>query len=135
MFKRMFQDAERLTPPPGLWLRIAERVDMENGPVRVSESEDAGAWWRGYGFRAVASLVLAASLFGLGMQVQHHIGSGRRAAGAAAKDHGAAVAAAGARAKAEGDMSDIIDPDLMTWHADLGEVDANTDVDETEDAL
>jgi hypothetical protein len=112
----MFQEADRLTPPPGLWRQIEAQVEMTS--ARRARGAD---FWRAPAFRAAASVVLAVGLLGLGVFLQK-------------RPHPMAAATA-TQAAAEQDV-EIIDPELLGWHADLGELtDEVEEVVEAEEVL
>jgi hypothetical protein len=110
-FKRLFQDAERLEPSPGTWRLIAAQVDLESGA--------AGAQARPWpALRVAASVLLAVGVMGLGLSLRHKPGM---------------VAASASQAGAADRTAEIFDADLLNWHADLGEFDAEAD--EAEEVL
>jgi hypothetical protein len=127
----MFQEAERLTPPPALWRRIEERVGLAPGGAR----EDSG-WRRGPGPRVAASILLAAGVVGLGLGLGQFLETRSGAAGLIpAKDAAMDTlqGAAGAVAQAGETDGEWMDSELLGWHADLGELDE--EVAETEEML
>ena len=78
--------------------------------------------------RAAAAVVLAVGILGMGVMLQKRMG------GRAAYADSAANAHVGAGAEA-GRESEIVDPELLVWHADLGELnDEVLDAEEAEEA-
>ena len=130
-FKQLFQEAERLTPPPGLWRQIEARVEMR--PI-ADVSGGKMVFWEAPAMRLAATVVLAVGLLGLGVFFQKHPGRGLSSSATAAN---AAPMAAATAAKAAATTSDqdteIVDPELLGWHAGLGEVD--DEADEAEEVL
>ncbi|GEM_PF-5471340 len=124
-FKRLFQEAERLSPPPGLWRHIEARVGMK--PVAAARG---GGFWESPALRLAASVVLAVGLLGLGVSLRKR--TGRTAAHASG-----AAASASPSAQAAGQVAtedtELVDPELLGWHADLGEMD--DEADEAEEVL
>jgi hypothetical protein len=107
-FNRLFQEAERLAPPPDLWKRIEAKSDLAPG-------RDAAFLWGAPALRAAAAVVLAVGVLGLGVMLQKRTGSSAAYANSA-------VAQESAPAETERE-SEIVDPELLGWHADLGELD------------
>jgi hypothetical protein len=139
-YGQLFQEAERLETPPGLWTRIVTRVDMEAGRGADSESSP---FWRSPMWRAAASVVLAAGFLGLGLSLKHGVGpvaattsepdtllAAANAAGADAPGAASAPAVSGA---ANTEQMELVDPELLVWHEDLGDMD--TEADEAEEVL
>ena len=107
-YERLFQEAERIAPPAGHWRRIEAAVRAKPASresARVAASRET------YGFRMAASAALAAGLLGLGIHLHQ-----RPAAVAEAPAAEDSVFAAR-------EVEEIVDPELMSWLADLGEVD------------
>jgi hypothetical protein len=138
-YGQLFQEAERLETPPGLWTRIVTRVDMEAGQGAGGAS---ASYWRSPMWRAAASVVLAAGFLGLGISLKHRVGP--TAATMSAPDTLLAAAAAGADAPGAAtatavtgaentEQMELVDPDLLVWHEDLGDMD--TEADEAEEVL
>lgn len=96
---RLFQDAERLAPPPELWKRIEARTALARGG-----RPEAAGFWGAPAMRSAAAAVLAVGVLGLGLIMQKRGGD----------DEGAAQATAGREA-------DMVDAELLGWHADLGD--------------
>lgn len=117
-YRQLFQDAERLTPPPGLWRRIEAQVEMQSGRTH------SASFWGSPFLRVAASVVLAVGFLGLGLFVQH-------GSKVAVSRTPSAVANAAEGAGAE--QMDLVDPELLGWHADLGEIDMEAD--EAEEVL
>ena len=87
--------------------------------------------------RAAAAVVLAVGVLGLGVMLQKRMGGRAAYADSAAAHEGIAAETAGAEtAGAEaGRESEIVDPELLVWHADLGELnDEVLDAEEAEEA-
>jgi len=100
----LFREAERLRARPELWRRIAERSELGIGGARRE-------WWPGVRYLRAAAVVLASGLLALGA-----FGLLRRPAEAPMLEASASPALS-AQAGAD---TDLIDPDLMVWQADLG---------------
>jgi hypothetical protein len=120
-FNRLFQDAERLAPPPDLWKRIEAKSDLAPGrrltaPRPPGRAADAAVFWGAPAMRAAAAVVLAVGVLGLGMLLQ------KRTGGSAVYATSAATAREGSAAEAGRDP-ELVDPELLGWHADLGELD------------
>ncbi|HKP97086.1 MAG TPA: hypothetical protein VJ385_15155 [Fibrobacteria bacterium] len=123
----LFRDAERLAPPPGLWRRIEAqaRMDQEARDQGSAAGAAGAAFWRNPVLRVAASVVLAVGFLGLGLLLKP--GPKRMAASPAP----AAVAEA---QNAEGaEEMELVDPELLGWHADLGEIDEEAE--EAEEVL
>jgi hypothetical protein len=151
MYNGLFREAERLTPSADLWSRIEAKVDLRSGnpassgsggksighayppghSERSGRSHSLGRSGRTLAFRqlgqrpwmrAAASVVLAVGLVGLGVSLKHK------------PNQITATPAENVRADAESaEQMDLVDPDLLGWHADLGEVDMEAD--EAEEVL
>lgn len=156
MYNGLFREAERLTPSPGLWDRIEAKVDLR--PAGQSPAESTGQA-QGPGLpahpvhpvrkarilvfpqrpwlRAAASVALAVGIVGLGVTLRHKQKQLAEMAEKAETAETAGVPADNVRADAKGaepaDQMDLVDPDLLGWHADLGEVDLEAD--EAEEVL
>jgi hypothetical protein len=119
----LFREAERLRPRPELWRRIAERSALS---PRAGRRPDAGGRWEWAGVRYLraAAVVLAAGLLALGA-----FGLFRGPANEPVRE---ASAAAPLSAQAGAD-TELIDPELLGWQADLGNIDLVAD--EAEEAL
>lgn len=136
--KGLFEDAERLTPRPGLWRAIEARSGLGSGArdpglgarharagvaAQAEETDAIGpGFWGGPWIRLAASVVLAAGLLGLGVIFKERIGQGNAAAASAVQSSIDSMAMAQASADTE-----IVDPELLGWHADLGEMDEEAD--------
>lgn len=112
-FDRLFQEAERLAPPPDLWKRIEAKSVL--GPSRKPGSPEPAGMWGAPALRAAAAVVLAVGVLGLGVMLQKRMGGS-----AAYADSAAAQEDATAAMDRE---SEMVDPELLGWHADLGELD------------
>ena len=110
-FNRLFQEAERLAPPPDLWKRIEARTAL----VRQGRPDAAG-FRAAPAMRAAAAVVLAVGVLGLGLMLQKRAGDGDGAAYAVSSY----AAQDGAQAMA-GPDADMVDAELLGWHADLGD--------------
>ena len=117
-YRQLFQQAERLTPPPGLWRQIEAQVEMQSGG-----RAPAATLWGSPFLRVAASVVLAVGFLGLGLLTQ-------RGSRQAAVSPAPVAVAAGA---ADAEQMDLVDPELLGWHADLGEIDMEAD--EAEEVL
>jgi hypothetical protein len=144
--KGLFEDAERLTPPPALWRAIEARSGLTaGGPDRKPGAQaarvDGGAeetdasgpgYWGGPWIRLAASVALAAGLLGLGVFFKDRIGQGNATTASAVQSSNDTVAMARAATSADTD-TEIVDPELLGWHADLGEM--VEEADEAEEIL
>ncbi|MEO7425193.1 MAG: hypothetical protein ABI036_08395 [Fibrobacteria bacterium] len=144
MFSDLFRDAERLTPPPGLWDRIEANAGLRpsgqspagtaghsDGPGRHERKARLLAFPQRPWMRAAASVALAAGVLAFGVSLRplwHKPAQSAEMAGIPADN----VRADAARAEPAEKM-DLVDPDLLGWHADLGEVDMEAD--EAEEVL
>ena len=108
---RIFQEAERLQPTPALWQRIAAASGLESGARREGFRPWETPW-----LRAAAVVLLAAGFIAVAVRGFHSHGPA-----GAGTELAKAIAKPAAQA-AEGD-AEIIDPELLGWQADLGEVD------------
>ncbi|MDB5104141.1 MAG: hypothetical protein JWP91_1830 [Fibrobacteres bacterium] len=110
-YKRLFEEAERLKPPPGLWRRIESQVGMRSG------AGPEGAGFLGSpALRAAAAVVLAVGLLGLGLMLRQRPDQVE-----------VAVSSLPAVQAAEETGTELVDPELLGWHADLGEVEEESD--------
>jgi hypothetical protein len=110
----MFQEAERLSPPPGLWRQIEARVELHPG----GRTQGAGSWGTSP-WRMAASVALAAGLLGLGffLQKRPDVTDAKRME----------KAGTAANPAATGQDTEWVDPELLSWHAGLGELDEDAD--------
>jgi len=114
----LFREAERLRPRPESWRRIAERSAL--GP-RAGD----GRWeWASLRYLRAAAVVLAAGLLAVGA-----FGLLRKPANEPIRE----ASAAPALSAQAGSDTDLIDPELLGWQADLGNIDLVAD--EAEEAL
>lgn len=140
--KGLFEEAERLTPPPGLWRAIEARSgltagghdresaaqSMHGGGSEAGETDAAGAgFWSGSWIRLAASLVLAAGLLGLSVIFKDRLGQGNASTASAVQSSMDTVAMAQAAATPAESDTEIVDPELLGWHVDLGEMDEEAD--------
>jgi anti-sigma-K factor RskA len=133
-FNRLFQEAERLAPPPDLWKRIEAKSPLASGlpgPRRTGRAPHGAGFWGAPALRAAAAVVLAVGVLGLGVMLQKRMGGRAAYADSAATAASAASAEAGTAFEA-GRESEIVDPELLVWHADLGEL--NDEVLDAEEA-
>jgi hypothetical protein len=136
---RLFQDAERLTPSPDLWKRIEARTALARGG-----STETG-FWGAPAMRAAAAVVLAVGLLGLGLVLQKRSGIADGAAYAVSGSAPPYASASGAQDDMQVDAQDgaqdapqamagreaeMVDAELLGWHADLGD-DLGDNPDET----
>lgn len=127
-FNRLFQDAERLAPPPDLWKRIEAESGLASGASVTPGFRIAPA------LRAAAAVVLAVGLLGLGMLLQKRTGGSAASADTAMAQNGGNGGREGVPAETDRG-SEIVDPELLVWHADLGELDDEVlDAEEAEEA-
>ena len=152
-FNRLFQDAERLAPPPDLWKRIEAASDLAPGtargpgarkpetrkteaPARKAGGPEPAVFWGAPALRAAAAVVLAVGVLGLGVMLQKRTGGSAAYADSAAAQKAAQKGAQkGGQENPAGGMdreSEMVDPELLGWHADLGEL--NDEVVEAEEA-
>lgn len=112
-YKRLFLDAERIVPPPGLWGRIQAQVGMGDAEGGLAGWDARNPW-----LRVAASVLLAAGLLTLGLSLEKRSGNATASGGAATGE------AAPAMAEAENnEFMELVDPELLGWHAELGEID------------
>jgi anti-sigma-K factor RskA len=119
----LFREAERLRPRPELWRRIAERSALSAGAGR---RPDAGRRWE---WASVRYLRAAAVVFAAGLLAVGAFGLLRRPPNEPVRE-ASAEPALSAQAGAD---TDLIDPELLGWQADLGNMDLVAD--EAEEAL
>jgi hypothetical protein len=126
--KRMFRDAERLQPNPDLWNGIeSQAAPLLSRMQRESQPAFASGWGAPV-FKIAAAVTLAAGLAALGLSLQH------RSKAAGALEAKAGVTDGGMSARSYPQTAEVVDPDLLVWDADLGEL--STDADDTaEDML
>lgn len=113
---RLFKDAERLKPSPALWRRIAERSPLAASGERVY------SYWEAPLLRAAAVVALAASVLGLAALGISYRKTGGETGGETTV-LAAAPAAVAAGVEAPAAEEEIIDPELLGWQAELGELD------------
>jgi uncharacterized membrane protein YagU involved in acid resistance len=107
----MFKATERLKPPKDLWQKIAAKSTLSSSTSLANKYQGLGFAWDAPLYKMVASLVLAVGLLGIGLYRKQHL---------------AQVSIAGVLADstfAKNSNSEFLDPDLLDWDADLGEVD------------
>ena len=114
-YRRVFQGAERIVPSPGLWRHIAAKTDLRAGRQARVSAFQSSPW-----LRLAASVVLAVGLLGLGISLKPKVKHIAPSAATVAVAEGA-------------EQSDLVDPELLGWHADLGEVDMEAE--EAEEVL
>ena len=114
----LFREAERLRPPVELWWRIAER-----SPLARSARGVRGMQWLEVRYLKAAGVILAAGLFALAA-----LGLLRNPAEPVREASAETTLSADAGAD-----TDLIDPELLGWQADLGNIDLVAD--EAEEAL
>ena len=136
-FNRLFQEAERLALPPDLWKRIEAKSELSPGASRnpgsqklgagKSEGPESAVFWGAPALRAAAAVVLAVGVLGLGVMLQKRTGGSDAYANSGAAQEGG---------PAETDReSEMVDPELLGWHADLGDLnDEVFDAEEAEEA-
>ena len=114
----LFREAERLRPRPESWRRIAERSALS---LRAGN----GRWqWATLRYLRAAAVVLAAGLLAVGA-----FGLLRKPANEPIRE----ASAAPALSAQAGSDTDLIDPELLGWQADLGNIELVAD--EAEEAL
>lgn len=111
-FDRLFQEAERIAPPAGLWRRIEAEARAK---LRSPEDAPGAASRERYGYRIAATIALAAGLLGIGVHL--HQRPAVLADAPSAEDS----------AYAAREVVEIMDPELMTWLTELGEMDSRAD--------
>lgn len=107
---RLFRDAERVKPSAGLWRSIAAASPLSG---KAEERSLRESQW----MRMAAGLALAATVAGL---IALGAKRGGNAEGAAPVI--TASAAAESTAPAAVTEEEFVDPELLGWQADLGEV-------------
>jgi hypothetical protein len=117
-FDRLFQEAERISPPADLWRRIEA---VARAKLRFPEGAPGAASRETHGFRIAASVALAAGLLGLAVHLNQRPAA---LAGAPAAEDSAYAAR---------EVEEIVDPELMTWLSGLGEMDSQAE--EAEEVL
>ena len=114
----LFRSAERLKAPPELWRRIAERSSLAPGGPRRRE----WAEWAEIGYLRAAAVVLAAGLLALGA-----FGLLRKPAQEPIREASAEPALSAQVSAQAGADGELIDPELLGWQADLGNIDLVAD--------
>ena len=96
---RLFKKAERLNPPAHMWdmIEVQSGLNSSARPVRL--------WWEMPVYRLAASVAVVAGLLGTVFVLQHHGPLHTKPA-------------------VEGE---VVDAELLTWDADLGEWDGQSD--------
>ena len=130
---KLFEEAERLQPPAGMWQRIAAET-------RLAARARGGAWSRLENpyLRAAAVVAFAALVAGLALWGAGRLGHGSEgnvkgtlAAGGSAAGGMRSVAAASeamtVATPGDSTLAEIFDSELLGWQADLGEVDLEAD--------
>lgn len=97
---RLFKKAERLSPPTRIWNQIEAGAGLNSSGLRSTR-----LWWEIPAYRLAASVAVVAGLLGTVFVLQHH-GPLR------------------AKPAVEGD---VVDAELLTWDAGLGEWDGQSD--------
>lgn len=109
-FKQLFHEAERLSPPPGLWRKIKARVNLSAGGDSTMDARPMS--YRESPFlRAAAAVVLAVGLLATGFFLTK-----------GSEEMASSAASSGVTAD-EGEVIEIFDSELLGWQADLGETD------------
>lgn len=110
---KLFRGAERLKPRAAMWKAIATRAELAKAP----RGHEAPAPEPAYGLRLAASVAIAlGALAALVMVGKGPMRSAGKAGGA--EDFAGAIAVNAAAAPKE---ADLLDAELLDWHADLGE--------------
>ena len=112
---RLFRDSERLQPPPNLWRTIESQVVLGSGQTGSMTASESGWGWRTPAFKHVATVTLAAGLIGLVWLTQHRY--------KAKPTLGAMADSTIVKEK----TTEMLDPELMVWEADLGELELEAD--------
>jgi hypothetical protein len=131
-YKQLFQEAERLTPPPGLWRKIAAQVKLKKPAADGTDSgSGAGSWsWESPFLRAAAAVVLAVGLLATG----YFLGNRTNEMASSAPTVGG-IASSSVPAD-DGQVIEIFDSELLGWQAELGETsEMDSDADEAEEVL
>ncbi len=107
----LFRDAERISPAPDLWRRIAEGSTLAPGGRAGREGGGGRGEWLEVRYLRAAGMILAAGLLGLAAFgfLRHRPGDPVREASAAQSE-----------APAQGEPQ-VFDPELLEWQADLGD--------------
>lgn len=111
----LFRDAERLSPPPELWRRIAERSPLVPDGEAAAPPRSA---WREMPYLRAAGVALAAGVAALAAYGLLHGPQSE-----AARDMSAATLASADA----GGAAEVIDPELLGWQADLGVFDSEAE--------
>lgn len=105
---KLFRGAERLKPRDAMWKHIATRAELAKPPAPESA----------YGLRLAASMAIAlGALAALVMVAKGPVTQSAKSGGA--EDFGGAVAVNAAAAAPK--EAELVDVELLDWHADLGE--------------
>jgi hypothetical protein len=118
---KLFQEAERLQPPPDLWRRIEAESGLASG-----KAAGRSLWERPY-LRAAAAVVLAAGAMSMATLVlSRHDGKLALSAQRGAVGREAAAPMLAETVSADS-AAEVFDPELLGWQADLGEYDLEAD--------
>ena len=99
-FNKLFKEAEKLNPPARIWNRIEAQFELQSKSIQPVQ-----LWWQMPAYRLAASITVVAGLLGLVFILQHH-----------GPLHNKPVV--------EGD---VVDSELLTWDASLGEWDGQSE--------
>ncbi|MDQ3002303.1 MAG: hypothetical protein M3Y08_13715 [Fibrobacterota bacterium] len=121
-FKQLFHEAERITPPPGLWRKIQARVDLSAGGDSTMDARPM-SYWESPFLRVAAAVVLALGLLATGFFLTW------------GPEEMATSVASSTVAADEGDVIEIFDSELLGWQAELGETsEMDSEAEEAEEA-
>lgn len=117
-FDRLFRDAERLKPTAAMWRNIAAKAGMPGSSGRGGSmsGDEAGMGRKSLGWRLAASLAIGLGVLSALFMV---MGGPRTLAGDPGGAGDSAVTAAAAGQGREDEA--LLDPEVLDWHADLGE--------------
>ncbi len=123
-FDDLFQDSKRLKPSDELWQKIATQVVLNPVDSKWNTTRAFDQLWHSSLFKLAASVTLTTCLLGFGMFMQHRSKVASRISlhADSTQVHGESVAA------------EFLDPDILGWDADLGEMELDAD-DSAEEVL
>lgn len=130
-FDDLFRDSKRLKPSQALWQKIESQVVLKPAESEWNTTHGFDRLWHSPLFKLAASVTLTTCLLGFGMFMQHRSKAGSRLSRHAESTqlhsdsnqvHGESVA------------TEFLDPDILGWDADLGEMELDAD-DSAEEVL
>lgn len=112
---KLFRGAERLKPRDAMWKHIATRAELAKAPRGHGDPAPESA----YGLRLAASMAIAlGALAALVMVAKGPVARSAKSGGA--EDFAGEPVAVNAVAAAP-EEAELVDLELLDWHADLGE--------------